>query len=395
MSDASTPARRASVGILPPGALGAAFFAHLTGLLTRAELGTVAFMPRADATGSAAPAESGTLRIAAPGADAPTDVTRARSTLPDLRACATADLLPEIILVCPQTDRVLPILAEYVGALEILHARHGAEKLGDLAPTLVLCSNGIFHQRVRRYLVEALEESALYGRLPDLWNGDTMGRIVGKLLRGVTIQTGRRDGAGADAVYRAGPRGRTRVCGGLPESRRRACATLAALGGWFDPEETATPTRVEFDKALVNLCGNLLGLLKSIDDTGAFRPLKVKEIFPADDCAQTRELIGHVLAIGRAVRAYADHEEFETLYRAAMTAAAAPREHTPSSIAWVAQGLRDGTLAARVSPTEAWLLDPLIAFARTAGLTESEAYLRGLVARIESKLTLAITAAGR
>ena len=66
---------------------------------------------------------------------------------------------------------------------------------------LVLCNNGIHHLRVRRFLVEALEESTLYGRLPDLWS-EVMGRIVGKLLRGIAIQPGQRDGhgGGPDAV---------------------------------------------------------------------------------------------------------------------------------------------------------------------------------------------------
>lgn len=383
-----------TVGILPPGALGAAFFAHLTDGLNRAHTGRVRFMPRAGATGSSGLKNAETLRIASAGAPEPTPLATTAITLPSLGECATAGRLPEIILVCPQTDKLLPILAEYVAALETLYARGGADALITEAPILVLCSNGIFHQRVRRFLVEALEESALYGRLPDLWAGETMGKLVGKLLRGVTIQTGRREGDGADAIYRAGPRGRTRLCGGAPEARRHAAETLAALGAWVE-SESVSPTRVEFDKALVNLCGNLLGMLKSIDDTGAFTPLKVKEIFPTDDSPETRELIGHVIAIGRAVRAYAETEAFETLYRAAMTAARGPLEHTPSSIAWLAQNLREGTLSPHVPPTEAWLLDPLIAYARTAGLTDSEAYLRGLVARIESRLALASAAARR
>jgi len=44
-------------------------------------------------------------------------------------------------------------------------------------------------QRLLNIFVEWLEESALLGRLPDLWP-DFMPRIVGRLLRGMTIQTG-------------------------------------------------------------------------------------------------------------------------------------------------------------------------------------------------------------
>ena len=78
-----------------------------------------------------------------------------------------------------------------------------------------------------------------------------MGRIVGKPLRGVTIQTGQRDGHGGDAIYRPGPRGRTRLAGGGPAQRRRCGEVLQNLGGWFEVADDETPTRVEFDKALV------------------------------------------------------------------------------------------------------------------------------------------------
>lgn len=60
---------------------------------------------------------------------------------------------------------------------------------------LVLCNNGIHHLRFRRFLVKALEESTLYGRLPDLWS-EAMDRIAGKLLREIAIQPGQRDGHG-------------------------------------------------------------------------------------------------------------------------------------------------------------------------------------------------------
>lgn len=373
------------VGILPAGALGAAFFYHLTDGLTRAGAGEIGFVARAG--GSPAGDQ---LRFSPPGSP-DTIVTLPYSDIgwPTLAELAGTDRLPGILLVVTQTDRILPVVREYVGALEILYRRHAATDWTARAPALVLCSNGIFHLRVRRYFVEALEESALYGRLPDMWEGDLVNRLVGRLLRGVTIQTGRRDGDGADAVHRVGMRGRTRLAGGAPDIRRATGRRLAALGGYFEVEETAAPTRVEFDKALVNLAGNLLGLLASIDDDGVFRALKVKEIFPTADSPETRELMGHVIAVGRSVGAYGKDEDFGTLYHAAMKAARGPLEHTPSSIAWVAGKLATGDLEPRLSPTEAWLLDPLIAFAHAASIGSSEDYFKELVRRVEARLALA------
>jgi hypothetical protein len=309
---------------------------------------------------------------------------------PDLLACAESRWLPEIILVCTQSDRILPVITTFVELLERLHATDGLDSAVAQLPILVLCSNGIYHLCVRRFLVEALEESTLYGRLPDLWS-EPMGRIVGKLLRGVTIQTGQREGDGTDAVYRPGQRGRTRLAGGDPVNRRRCGEVLQGLGGWFEVVKSESPTRVELDKALVNLFGNLLGQLKAIDETGAFRVLRVRDIMPEPESAETRELARHVIAVGRAVHAYRPDEDFDTLYRSAMAIARGPSEHIPSSIQWIETGLRTGTLEAQIAPTEKWLLDPLIRYASTAGLDESARYFTGLIARIEERLARTIS----
>lgn len=374
--------RPGSVGILPTGALGAAFFYHLTGGLVRVD-GSVRFFPRPELPG---PEPEAPLIAASPEAT-PVRPPAALALLPHLADCATTDLLPEIVMVVTQTDQLLATLSDYVRALEIVYARHGAAGLAARAPILVPCCNGIFHQRARHFLGELIEESRLFGKLPPATDDgfDPLGRLV----RGVTIQTGRRTGDGAASIHFPGPIGPTRLCGGDDASRRRATTVLNAHGGRFVCEDTTPPTRVEFDKALVNLCGNLLGQLRSIDDEGHFRPLKVREIFPTAECDETRELVARVVEVGRAVGAYTPDESFETLYRAAMTAARGPLEHVPSSIAWVGDQLRRGTLAPRLSPTETWLLDPLVHFARTAGLTDAEAYLLGLTRRVEARLALA------
>ncbi len=332
----------AAVGILPVGALGAAFFFHLTGGL-RASDGRVCFLERSGSPSAAMLREGGTLLIAdgeTPRALAAADICR-----PDLLWCGKANALPEVLLVCTQPDQLLPIISDYVALLEQLHAAHGLETALSRLPLLVLCSNGIYHERVRRFLVELLEEAMLYGRLPELWS-EPMGRIVGKVLRGVTIQTGHRAGSGANAVFHPGPRGRTTLAGGDPAHRQFCAELLSCLGGWFETAETA-PVRVEFDKALINLWGNLLGQVKAIDESGAFRLLKVHDILPNAECPELREMARHVFAVGRAVRAYRGDEDFEQVYRIAFTIAAGPREHVPSSLKWIEAQLCAGTLHPR------------------------------------------------
>ena len=379
MSEAPPPGR---VGLLPFGALSAAFFMHLGGR----EGGRVRFLGRRDSASTDAILSHGSLSITTGGE------TR---TLPageichrDLLSAYEAGFLPEVVVVSANSDQLLDVLREAVGLLERLCADAGLDAAADRWPRLVLSSNGIYHERVRRFLVELLEESMLFGRLPDLWDG-AMGRLVGKLLRGVTFQTGLREGSGVDAVYRPGPPRKTTVAGGSAADRSRAVEVLAGLGGWF-VETDAKPVRTEFDKALVNLWANLLGQLRGVDADGRFTPLRVGEILTDVDDAELRDLSGHLFAVGRAVRAYAADEDFDALHRDAFAMASAAAAHVPSSVQQVASELAAGRLRAKLTPTEEWLIEPLTRYARTAGLGESVDYFESLRSRVVERLKAAI-----
>jgi hypothetical protein len=148
--------------------------------------------------------------------------------------------------------------------------------------------------------------------------------------------------------------------------------------------------RVEFDKALVNLWGNLFGQLKAINSQGEFQLLRVSEIFDDSNAAELRQFSAHVFAIGRAVRAYREDEDFAQLHAAVLKTATGPGAHIPSSLMWIHSKLREGTLKAELTPTEKWLLDPLIRFAKTAGLDDSADFFTKLSQRLEENLQAAI-----
>ena len=93
------------------------------------------------------------------------------------------------------------------------------------------------------------------------------------------------------------------------------------------------------------------------------------------------------------VRAYRADEDFETLYRAVMAVCRGPLDHIPSSLKWIEDRLRAGTLRPLLTPTETWLLDPLLRYARTAGLDEAAHYLTNLRVQIEQRLAAAIALA--
>ena len=379
----SSPLR--TVGILPVGALGAAFYFHLTRGCTEAR-DRIQFVQRRGSVNTAALTKKGTLTISSDGHAQSikwSDACRA-----DLVSCAQAVWLPDVLLVCTQPDQLLAVIGEYVQLLEYLHNVHGIENALERLPIVVLSSNGIYHERVRRFLVELLEESMLYGRLPDLWS-QWMGLIVGKLIRGVTVQTGYRVGSGAEALYCAGPSARTTLAGGDANNRQRCAELLQYLGGWFEAKNDP-PVRVEFDKALINLWSNLLGQLRAIDETGRFRLLRIREIFSNSDDDEWGELSGHLFSIGQAVRAYRPDEDFEQLHKTTLQFSSGAGDHYPSSLKWIETGLNAGTLRPQLTPTEKWLLDPLVHYARTAGLDDAANYFSSLRTRIEQKLAAAI-----
>ncbi|HMC27098.1 MAG TPA: hypothetical protein VKM56_04810 [Verrucomicrobiae bacterium] len=374
------PPIKGSVGITPTGALGVSLFYHLTQQLQKID-GRVFFLERQGSPSCATLRQKGELLIA----DARTVHHLPTQSLfkPNLLASFEATSLPEVLLVCPNPDQLLGVISEYVALME---AAYEAGELETLPlPVVVLCSNGIYFQRIRQIYIEKIEEATLLGRLPDLWP-DLMPRIVGRLLRGVTIQTAVREGSGPGTIYRPGPRGITRIAGGDAISRERACALLAGLGGWFELAAHSSATRLEFDKAMVNLASNLLGQLYAIDDSGNFTLLRINQIIVPEHEPEIRNLCLHVFAVGRAVRAYEATDEFDALFERLKLTLQPHASHTPSSLQWIALRLRTGSLDLSVPPTEAWLLDPLIRYARSAQLDEAVQYFEDLKERLLEKL---------
>jgi hypothetical protein len=375
--------REGTIGILPAGALGVAFFYHLTRQLTHDD-GSVFFVGRRGSASGEALKRASELRIAV-GSNVRgiSTESRLRGNLLEL---FDARALPEVLLVCTNPDQLGDILGAVVRLLERMN------ECGELAaldlPVLVLAANGIYFQRLRQQFIERLEEATLLGRLPDLWPG-LMPRIVGRLLRGVTIQTGLRDGSGTAAVYYPGPRGITRLAGGAEDARQRTFQLLRDRGGWFEVAPHSSATRLEFDKAMVNLTTNLLGQLQVINHGGKFTPLRVRDIVtPANEPAM-RELAQHVFEVGRAVKAYAADEHFEDVFARMLRTNHEHDDHIPSSIQWLGLRLRQGELELKLTPTEEWLLDPLIRYAHAAGLDETGTYFEKLKQRALSALARA------
>jgi hypothetical protein len=373
------------VGILPAGALGMSLFYHLTDGLQRLD-GSVFFLERAGSASAAALRERGEFCVI--DEDGSHTFATERLLKPDLLHCFEANRLPEVLLVCPNPDQLTGVIGSLVNLLERIY-REGGLDAALWFPTVVLCSNGIYFQRLRLWYLEKLEESVLFGRLPDLWP-DHMPAIMARLLRGVTMQTGIRQGSGGATIYRPGPRGITRIAGGDPRLRVRCCRALTERGGWYESAEHDSATRLEFDKAMLNLSTNLLGQLYAIDDQGRFTSLSIGDMIDGRRAEAIRELCGWIFRIGLAVKAYEAGEDFEVRLGECMAALRLHQTHVPSSLQWIGLRCSEGTLEAKLAPTEAWLLGPLIRYARGANLEDAARYLEDLKHRLLDKLRLAV-----
>jgi hypothetical protein len=376
----------ASVGILPIGALGVAFYHHLTAR-ARQPPANVVFLSRHAAAESERWREESSISIETPVGRR--DLPLAGRLAGSLPLAAASGKLPEIVLVCTNPDQLFDVVADFVAVVEHEH-RAGRLLAGTaMLPLLVLCANGIYFQRLRRSFIELLEESTLLGRLPDLWP-DLMPSVVGRLMRGVTLQTALRRGTGAAAVYRPGPPGRTQLTGGDRVARAAAAGHLARDGGLFEDAGELPPTRVEFNKALVNLAINVFGQLAAIDAHGRFRALTVGEIAGPAQHARILGLVEAVVQVGRGVGVYGAEESPGDIFNATMQWVGPAAAHVPSSLQWLDQQLAARTLVPGLTPTEKWLLEPLQHYARSLGDAAAIGYFEDLEKEVTSAIARAV-----
>ncbi|WP_341525611.1 hypothetical protein WKK05_23915 [Nostoc sp. UHCC 0302] len=374
-----------SIGILSPGALGVGFFYHLTRQLTQLD-NQVYFLERRGSNSASSLKKSGKIAIATPDKieSIPTDTI----LKPDLLTCYQSGFLPEVVLICPNPDQLLGVITTIAELLVLVEKHEKLLQPAESLPLFVFCSNGIYFQRFRQIFIEKIEEATLFGRLPDLWPS-IMPQIVSRFLRGVTIQTGLREGSGSETIYRPGAKGRTQIAGGDVGTRERCCQILAARGGCFEEAPSSSATRLEFDKALVNLLSNLLGQIWAINSAGNFKALTVGNILESSHEPQMRELVYQVFRVGQMVKVYDLQEDFEVIFAQVIETCRQHASHIPSSLQWLDMKLRLGTLEPEMTPTEAWLIEPLIRYAKASGLEDAANYFQELKAQLIKKLTLA------
>ena len=161
-------------------------------------------------------------------------------------------------------------------------------------------------------------------------------------------------------------------------------------GAWFENAVGVSPTRLEFEKAIANLTANLLGLLYAFGADGTFARLTINEIIDSRHEDDIRELVKKIFEVGRAIKVFAPSDSFEDIFEHVLKNLRRVGSHVPSSLQSVELQLEAGTLEAKFPPTETWLIDPLIRYARSAQLGEAVTYFEGLRATLIAKLEQAV-----
>ena len=376
----------ATIGILPPGALAAGFFADLTAGLSRLD-GDIVFLAEPGSASVDALRAAGVMNLLRADGETVALPTRTFVLESPAELVARGEKVPSVILVAVNTDRVTRALAAVVDTAEALRSRMSGSEETPAFPAFVFCANGIYHAMARRLLDERLEESVAKGKLTP----EDRFAVNASLLRGVSYQSGSRSGSGSGCIYVPGPTLGTRVCGESSEVAARTVALLRGKGGRFETPEHGDPLRAEFDKAAMNLVVNSWGVVLSVADSGAVAPLTMGDI-ARDHRDVIRETLDALYAIGRAMRVYPPEAdaaaEAERLAESLLKIPA----HVSSSVAAVAREATEGRLSPGLPSSDEAYLRPLARYANYAGLARESAYFEDLAARLEAAVA---RAAGR
>ena len=213
---------------------------------------------------------------------------------------------------------------------------------------------------------------------------------VQRMVRAPTMHNGRRIGEGDSAVCIPGHAGLTTVVGGSLESKRLV-ERLLSKGGPVSlvPPETHAP-EVELHKAYVNLVSNMMGIIASIAEDGAFVPRTIEEVIhnPEENLQQLLRVVSAcIVRIGSSmnIHKYQIVSPSDALEQLKQTLEPFGK-HTASSVQYVQMAISNKTLQPTITPTEAWLIHPMKYIANMASLSSVVAELDMLEEKLVDSL---------
>ncbi|MBI4348512.1 MAG: hypothetical protein HY553_16855 [Elusimicrobia bacterium] len=302
--------------------------------------------------------------------------------------------LPELVIVSPWADQLPDFLDELFDYFSLLDAALG-RGLAQV-PYLLLASSGVYFEELRQEALRRIEAAALRDK------AFFRAAVERRLFRAVAYQAGLRIGRGKDAEYRS-VRGTGYLIlslSGASEDRERIVALARSRG--YEIRVEPRFLEAEYDKAIVNAtisafsqayaasggrlvdirCGDLLagdGGLPS-----GFAPRELAE--SADRVASRLSAVGEaVVSLGKRKGVYPEHASFREKFDAAREQFLLKiSEHLPSSVQLLVERLGDPAepWPARLLPTEAQIVGPMLRAAREVGDADSAAVFLDLEERL-------------
>jgi long-subunit acyl-CoA synthetase (AMP-forming) len=370
------------LGVHPPGALGVAFFTHSGAECFIGRGGDGITQPLKDA-GALNLDDHGKLR----------SVSLKDRIAANLLEADALYCMPELLLVCCNPDQLGLFTAELIRYLENLSERgrlRSSEDVRKEVPILLILPNGILSEQTIRTYDEQLNESILMKRLRGV-TMDMQEALLGRMVRGVSLQAGGRRGSGADTVYILERKGSAVFAGGGEFERQRIEAILSAHGYPFTHARGVPGTRIEFDKAMISIVLNVGGLIHTIKPDGDLIDIRMGDLCKDVTKAEFVSMITRsVFDVGQAVGAYPPDATYEDIWSTHRATILAHAGHITSSLKTFRDALSQGLYSVELFSNEEWILTPLCRYAANAGLKEAEELFKSLRRRVQESMAKAI-----
>ncbi|HUU83327.1 MAG TPA: AMP-binding protein [Phycisphaerae bacterium] len=370
------------LGVHPPGALGVAFFVHA---------GAECFIGRGGDGITQPLKEGGTLNLDDRGTVR--SILLRERIVANLLEAHALDRMPELLLVCCNPDQLGLFTAEMTHFLENLTARGRLRSVEDIrreVPILLILPNGILSEQTLSTYEEQLEESVLMGRLGGVTE-EMVRCLLGRVVRGVSLQAGGRRGSGADTIYVLERQGAVVFAGGGEFERDRVEDVLRAHGYPFTHARGVPGTRVEFDKAMISIVLNVGGLIHTVKPNGELIDLRMGDLCKDPSKADfVHEITQAVFDVGQAAGAYPADVTYDEIWAKHRATILAHSGHVTSSLKTFRDALGAGLRSVKLFSNEEWILTPLRRYAGNAGLKKEEALFGSLQREVRAAMARAI-----
>jgi long-subunit acyl-CoA synthetase (AMP-forming) len=300
---------------------------------------------------------------------------------------------PEVLIVCCNPSQLPLLTADLVRFIESCADRGDLRSLDDIAahvPILLILPNGILSDEIVQTYRKQLRDAALMDRLPGV-TPEMIDVLIGRIVRGVSMQAGGRRGSGADAVYILEARGSILFAGGSDEAAGRVGKVMAAHGYTARHIEGAPATRIEFDKAMISIVLNVGGLIHMVGRDGQLIDLRMGDLcLDQTKASFVDQITRAVFSVGRAIGAYGEAERYEDVWAGHRATILAHAKHVTSSVKAFTDAIAAGTTSIALMPNEEWILTPLERYAVRAGMPSEVELFRSLGSQVQEAMARAI-----